>query len=113
MDDARVAYEKALDLFAGRKTDEAIESLLAVVSAFPYFHDAYEALGMMYYKSGRIDEAIEWTRRLAELKPDYAMAHTNLSIFYMKKGMKEKAEEEKAKAIVINFSKSGTHEEKS
>ena len=58
---------------------------------------------MTYYKQGRLDEAIEWTDKLAALRPDYAMAHTNLSVFYMKKGMKERAEEEKAKAVVLNF----------
>ncbi len=102
-DEARFAYEKAIDLFSHKKIEQAIEALLDLIKNHPQFHDAYESLGMVYYREGRLDEAIEWTRRLAELRPDYAMAHTNLSIFYMKKGMKEKAEEEKAQATVLNF----------
>ena len=60
---------------------------------------------MIYYKANQLDNAIEWTEKLARLCPESAMAHTNLSIFYMKKGMQEKAEEEKAKAVVLNFGK--------
>ena len=97
-------FEKAVDLFGQGKRDEAAMALCALIEENPDFYDAYESLGMIYYKMGRLDEAIEWTERLAALKPDDAMAHTNLSVFYMKKGDKEKAEVEKAKAVVLNFS---------
>jgi tetratricopeptide (TPR) repeat protein len=105
MDDVRAAHERAIDLYAAGKRGEAAEALLELVERHPDFYDAYESLGMVYYKDGRTDEAIRWTEKLAELKPDYAMAHTNLSIFYMKKGLKDKAEEEKAKAVVLSFGK--------
>lgn len=62
---------------------------------------------MVFYRMGRLDEAIDWTERLTRLRPDYAMVHTNLSVFFMKKGMKERAEEEKAKATVLNFGNPG------
>jgi len=98
-------YEAAVDLFAHGKKEEAAEALKAILAKDPAFSDAYESLGMVYYKMGRLDEAIEWTEKLAALRPDHAMAHTNLSVFYMKKGDKERAEVEKAKAVVLNFSK--------
>jgi tetratricopeptide (TPR) repeat protein len=101
----KIEYEKAIDLYSHGKSAEAIECLKALLEKDAEFYDAYEALGMIYYKTGQFDEAIVWTDRLVGKRPDYAMAHTNLSIFYMKKGMKEKAEEEKAKAVVLNFSK--------
>ena len=104
MDETRAAYESAVDLFSQGKKEEASAALLSLIEKSPKFYDAYESLGMVYYKMGCLDEAIEWTKRLAELKPDDAMVHTNLSVFYMKKGWKEKAEEEKAKAVVLNFS---------
>ncbi len=104
-DEVKVAYEKAIDLFGHGRLEEAVAALLALIKSRSDFADAYESLGMIYYKLGRLDDAIEWMARLAALKPDYAMAHTNLSVFYMKKGMKEKAEEEKAKATVLNFSR--------
>ena len=107
IDEIRAAYEKAIDSFGGGRPDEAIAALEALLVRDPGFSDAYEALGMIHYRQGRLDEAIAWTDKLAALKPDYAMAHTNLSVFYMKKGMKERAEEEKAKATVLNFGNMG------
>ena len=98
-------YEKAVDLFSQGKREEAAEALKKILSKDPSHADAYESLGMVYYKMGRLDEAIEWTEKLAALKPEHAMAHTNLSVFYMKKGDKERAEVEKAKAVVLNFTK--------
>jgi Flp pilus assembly protein TadD len=100
---SRADYEKAIDLFAQGRGEEAAAALEALVAREPGHADALESLGMIYYRLGRLDEAIDRTLRLAELKPDLAMAHTNLSVFYMKKGWKEKAEEEKAKATVLSF----------
>ena len=105
MNDITVRYEKAVDLFAQGKPKEAVAALRVIIETAPDFYDAYESLGMVYYKMGQLDEAIRWTERWASLEPETAMAHTNLSVFYMKKGDKEKAEMEKAKATVLNFSK--------
>ena len=98
-------YEKAVDLFGQGRREEAAAALKKIIEQEPANADAYESLGMMYYKMGRLDDAIEWTEKLAQLRPGHAMAHTNLSVFYMKKGDKERAEVEKAKAVVLNFSK--------
>ncbi len=104
MDDKlRAEYEKAVDLFALGKAEEAAGALVNLIGRFPDCADAYESLGMVYYKMGQIDEAIRWTTKLSEIRPNDSMAHTNLSVFYMKKGMKEKAEEEKALATVLKF----------
>ena len=102
-DESRAAYERAIDLFGHGKLEEAAEALRALIEKAPTFYDAYESLGMIFSRQGKFDEAIAWTEKLAALRPEEAMPHTNLSIFYMKKGMKEKAEEEKAKATVIHF----------
>ena len=104
MDEVRTDYEKAVDLFAAGKSEEAAVAFSKLIQVHPDHADAYESLGMVYYKMGRLDEAIEWTLKLAALRPKDSMAHTNLSVFYMKKGMKEKAEEEKAIATVLKFS---------
>ena len=103
MPDKKTAYEKALDRFGEGKLEEAALEFEKIIQGDPNFLDAYEALSRTYYKMGQIDDAIVWMEKLAVLKPGYAMAHTNLSIYYMKKGMKEKAEEEKSKATVLNF----------
>ncbi|HTL70457.1 MAG TPA: tetratricopeptide repeat protein [Candidatus Eisenbacteria bacterium] len=104
-DEAKAEFERAVDLFGQGKKEEAAAALLALIGRRPDYADAYETLGMVLYKTGRLDEAIEWTEKLAALKPDEPMAHVNLSVFYMKKGMKERAEEEKAKATVLQFSR--------
>ncbi len=104
-DTVQGSYEKAIDLFGSGKPEEAIQALKNLIEKAPDFADAYESLGMIYYRQGQLEEAIAWTNKLVDLRPEYPMAHTNLSIFYMKKGMKERAEEEKAKAVVLNFSK--------
>ncbi len=106
-DEIKKSYERALDKFGEAKFDEAAGIFREIIRQDPDFSDAYEALSRTYYKMNRLDEAIEWMEKLAMLKPAYAMAHTNLSIYYMKKGMKEKAEEEKAKAVVLNFGGQG------
>ena len=103
--DLKQRFEQAVDFFAQGKREEAAEALKGLIAKDPDFKDAYESLGMVYYKMGRLDEAIEWTEKLTARDPDHAMAHTNLSVFYMKKGDKDRAEVEKAKATVLNFSK--------
>ncbi len=105
---SKLQFERAIDLFGKGELDEAATALGALIGTHPDFADAYESLGMIRYRQGKLDEAIQWMDKLAALRPDYAMAHTNLSVFYMKKGMKEKAEEEKAKATVLQFSKPQT-----
>jgi len=104
MSNVQIEFEAAVDLFGQGKFQEAVVALGVLIEKNPGFCDAYESLGMVYYKMGRLDEAIEWTEKWVALKPDEAMAHTNLSVFYMKKGDKQRAEEEKAKAVILNFS---------
>lgn len=100
----RVEFERALALFAQGDKEEAIAAMRVLIGRHPAYADAYEMMGMMLYKHGRLDEAIEWTERLCVIDPSSAMAHANLSVFYMRKGFKEKTEEEKAKAAVLRFS---------
>jgi predicted Zn-dependent protease len=102
---ARTDYERAVDWIAKGEKEKAASALEQLVKDHPDFADAYETLGMVFYKMNRLDDAIAWTDKLVKLRPDYAMAHTNLSVFYMKKGDKIKAEEEKAQATVLSFSK--------
>lgn len=104
-DDPKALYEKAVDYFTMAKYDEAIATLKTLLTLEPASADAHESLGMIYFKQGNLDEAIAWTQKLTQIDPNHSMAYTNLSVFYMKKGWKEKAEEAKAKATVLNFGK--------
>ena len=105
MSSTRQRYGEALDLFGEGRLEEAARAIEAILLLEPDFFDAYEGLAMTYSRMGDLDRAIGLMDELAAKDPDNIMAHTNLSVFYMKKGMKEKAEEEKAKAVVLQFAR--------
>jgi folate-binding protein YgfZ len=103
---ARALYDDAMDRFHADAddTDDAPARLLReAVLLDPSFEDAYEALGVVLHRQGRTDEAIAVMQGLARLAPGCVMAHTNLSVFYVAKGMIQEAEEEKAKAAVLEM----------
>jgi Flp pilus assembly protein TadD len=99
-------FDRALAAFerdAHDQDDTAIDLLREAVLLHPTFEDAYEALGVILNRHHRVDEAIHYMRILARLNPDCVMAHTNLSVFYVAKGMIQEAEEEKAKAALLQL----------
>lgn len=103
---ARTLYERALDLFQEDPDDTdptAIPLLQEAVLLDPDFEDAYEVLGVILHRHGRLPEAVRIMEQLAERNPDCLMAHTNLSVFYVAQGDIERAEEEKAKAAVLQI----------
>ena len=106
---SRDLYEEALSLFAKEEDIESNEDtkpmklLKEAIALSPDFEDAYESLGVLLSRSGRLDEAIDVIKHLAAINPDSIMAHTNLSVFYMEKGWKEKAEEEKAISTTLSM----------
>jgi folate-binding protein YgfZ len=106
-------YEKGLGLFPS-ESDEIVESpavtcLRESLELDPLLEDAYEVLGVVLSKRGRLDEAIGLMKRLAQINPDSVMAHTNLSVFYVQKGLKEEAEEEKAISLSIRMRLAARH----
>lgn len=104
---AKRLYESALATYAREidvnENSDSIKKLREALELEPKFEDAYEALGVILSKCGRLDEAIELMKRLADLNPESVMAHTNLSVFYVDKGMIEMAEEEKAISMSIRM----------
>lgn len=105
-DRARKLYDDALEQFERDFHDEddaAIAMLQEALLLDPVLEDAYEALGVILNRHGRVDEAIHYMKILEGLNPDCIMAHTNLSVFYVAKGMIDEAEQEKAKAAVLQI----------
>ncbi|MFP4191257.1 MAG: tetratricopeptide repeat protein [Candidatus Hydrogenedentota bacterium] len=103
---AQALYERALSYFQEDASDEdstAIELLKEALALHPTYEDAYEVLGVILNRHGRVDEAIRYMKVLAQLNPDCIMAHTNLSVFYVAKGMIEEAEQEKAQAALLEM----------
>jgi tetratricopeptide (TPR) repeat protein len=110
-------YRDGLKRHRAKDYEGAISLLEQAVALDATLADAWEALGVLHDKLGRVDAAIAATERWAALKPDEVMAHTNLSRFFMKKGMKEKAEEEQGKARLLGWKQElasgGAHSETS
>jgi tetratricopeptide (TPR) repeat protein len=103
---AQSLYHRALDLFQQDPDDtdaSAIPLLEEALLLDPEFEDAYEVLGVILHRHGRLGEAVRIMEQLAERNPDCLMAHTNLSVFYLAQGDIERAEEEKAKAAVLQI----------
>lgn len=102
---AKELLESGLSAFAQDREDEAIDKLRQALALDPNQADAYEALGVILSRREQYEEAISLMLKLSEIDPDRVMAHTNLSVYYMKIGDKEMAEEEKAKALVLQMRK--------
>lgn len=103
MSRAKELYDTALQKFKDEQVEEAIRLLLETIHIEKNFHDAYEALGLLYFRGKRFDDAIEIMRELARLDPENIMAHTNLSRFYVAKGLIEEAEKEQAEARRLSW----------
>ncbi len=109
-DRSRTLYDRALQLFQDDSDDvdpAAIPLLETALLLHPRFEDAYEVLGVILHRHGRTDDAIGVMLQLAEINPECFMAHTNLSVFYVAKGLIPEAEEEKAKAAVVQMHRAG------
>ena len=96
-------YDEGLDLAFDGKYREAIEKYRAALAVDDGFVDAVHALAMAHAELEELDHAITVGQRLCELVPDDILAHTSLSTFYQRKGMIKEAEEEAAKAKVLDW----------
>jgi len=96
-------YDAGLDLAFEGKFREAIDKYRAAIEVDPEYVDAVHALAMAHAELEELDEAIEVGQRLCTLVPDDILAHTSLSTFYQRKGMIKEAEEEAAKAKVLDW----------
>jgi tetratricopeptide (TPR) repeat protein len=102
-DDPDQLYRDGLRLHRAKDYEGAARLLERAVAADPAHADAWEALGILRDKLGRLDEAIAAMEKLAALRPGGIMAHPNLTRLYMKKGLKERAEEEQGKARLLGW----------
>lgn len=102
-EDALEIFARAQETNQGEAYDQAIELLRQALKENPKNEDAYESLGVILAKQGKITDAIKVMHQLEMINPNSIMAQTNLSIFYMKLGDKETAEEHKAKGTILQF----------
>ena len=98
-------YDRAIRRFADGEVAESVKLLEEVLRIDPTYADAYEAVGVIFGRSGKFHEAIDIFQRLAEVVPDEPMVDTNLSLYFMKIGDKARAEDYSAKALQKNMAR--------
>lgn len=72
-------FELSLHYIDSAHYDIAETKLLSVVEEYPNFPDAYNALGVIYERRGRVTESGEAFYKAIELNPDYDIAVNNYS----------------------------------
>jgi tetratricopeptide (TPR) repeat protein len=96
-------YDEGMFDFSSGEFDAAIDKFKQALALDGDYFDANHALGMAYYRLGRIDEAIATGLRSLEMRPNDQLAHTSLSMYYVKKGMKPEAEHHGAQARIAGW----------
>jgi tetratricopeptide (TPR) repeat protein len=96
-------YDEGLDLAFDGDYPAAIAKYRAALEIDPEFADAMHGIAMAHAELEELDEAIEAAKKLCVINPDDILAHTSLSTFYMRKGMVPEAEEESAKARMLDW----------
>ena len=72
-------YELSLHYIDSAHYDVAETKLLSLVNEYPGFPDAYNALGVVYERRGRVTEGGEAFYKAIELNPNYSVAVNNYS----------------------------------
>lgn len=96
-------YDRAVDLVAEGKVDEAIAKYREAIAVDPDFADGWQGLALALNQLGRHPEAIEAAKRLCELTPDDVLAHTTLSRIYQAADMVPEAEAAGAQARILDW----------
>jgi tetratricopeptide (TPR) repeat protein len=75
-------FDRAVDLVAEEKLDDAVKTYEEAIALDADFADAWQGLALALNDLGRHQEAIEAGKKLCELTPDDVLAHTTLSRLY-------------------------------
>ena len=96
-------FDRAVDLVAEEKLDDAVKTYQEAIALDADFADAWQGLALALNDLGRHQEAIEAGKKLCELTPDDVLAHTTLSRLYQAAGMIAEAEAEGGKARLLDW----------
>lgn len=115
--DIGVAYEALYERdIAANNIQKANEEIVAAQKEFieainidPYYTDAHNNLGNIYYMSKQPDQAIVEYRKVIELNPKHPMAHTNLGMVLATKGELDAARKELELSMQLNPAVMVTH----
>ena len=96
-------FDRAVDLVAEEKLDDAVKTYQEAIALDGDFADAWQGLALALNDLGRHQDAIEAGKKLCELTPDDVLAHTTLSRLYQAAGMIPEAEAEGGKARLLDW----------
>jgi len=96
-------FDRAVDLVAEEKLDDAVKTYEEAIALDADFADAWQGLALALNDLGRHQDAIEAGKKLCELTPDDVLAHTTLSRLYQAAGMIPEAEAEGGKARLLDW----------
>src|SRR5262249_31238471 len=96
-------FDRAVDLVADGKLDEAVKTYEEAIALDPEFADAWQGMALALNDLGQHPRAIEAAKKLCELTPDDVLAHTTLSRLYQAAGMIPEAEAEGGKARILDW----------
>jgi len=96
-------FDRAVDLVAEEKLDDAVKTYQEAIALDADFADAWQGLALALNDLGRHQDAIEAGKKLCELTPDDVLAHTTLSRLYQAAGMIPEAEAEGGKARLLDW----------
>jgi tetratricopeptide (TPR) repeat protein len=96
-------FDRAVDLVADAKLDDAVKTYEEAIALDPDFADAWQGLALALNDLGQHARAIEAGKKLCELTPDDVLAHTTLSRLYQAAGMVPEAEAEGGKARLLDW----------
>jgi tetratricopeptide (TPR) repeat protein len=96
-------FDRAVDLVAEEKLDDAVKTYEEAIALDPDFADAWQGLALALNELGRHEQAIEAGKKLCELTPDDVLAHTTLSRLYQAAGKIAEAEADGGKARILDW----------
>ncbi len=91
-EDARVFYNRAIELTAEGKVEEAKVLYQQAIDKDDQFCDAMDNLGHLWRSQGELEKAIEWYQRSLAASPGNGTAYQNLGVAYQLLGKYQQAE---------------------
>lgn len=95
-------FDPQPQLRARRKAQEAEIMWKEMTRKYPDFEWPYYDLGILYYRTGRIDESEAMYKKTLELNPSYYDAWVSLAVIDFKKGRTEEARVKLKKALELD-----------
>lgn len=104
---AKTHYEQGLAM--GEDSDNAILEFELATRLKPDYHEAYYALGQMYYRKRNYDRAIDSLNKALHLHPDDAETYVGRGLAYEGKGDTSHSVADYSKAIELGNSNCSTY----